>query len=142
MHALPADPRREVCPAEVIFFLVFSCFRGYAVIVERLQKLLSQAGVASRRASERLMIEGRVTVNGETIRELGTRLIRRETTSAWTAAHQARETSPLPAVEQAARNVTTRSDPQKRLTVIDLVGVREYITPSAASTSIPKGCCC
>ena len=52
---------------------MFSCFRGYAVIVERLQKLLSQAGVASRRASERLMIEGRVTVNGETVRELGTK---------------------------------------------------------------------
>jgi 16S rRNA U516 pseudouridylate synthase RsuA-like enzyme len=36
--------------------------------VERLQKILSQAGVASRRASEQLMLEGRVTVNGATIR--------------------------------------------------------------------------
>lgn len=31
---------------------------------ERLQKLLSQAGVASRRAAEKLLLEGRVTVNG------------------------------------------------------------------------------
>ena len=39
----------------------------------RLQKILSGAGVASRRAAERLMTEGRVTVNGQTVRELGTR---------------------------------------------------------------------
>ena len=41
--------------------------------MERLQKILSQAGVASRRASERLMLEGRVTVNGTTVLELGTK---------------------------------------------------------------------
>ncbi|MBN2370644.1 MAG: rRNA pseudouridine synthase, partial [Vicinamibacteria bacterium] len=40
---------------------------------ERLQKILARAGVASRRAAERLMSEGRVTVNGETIREPGAR---------------------------------------------------------------------
>ena len=43
------------------------------LIVERLQKILSQAGVASRRAAEQLMLEGRVTVNGATVRELGTK---------------------------------------------------------------------
>ena len=41
--------------------------------MERLQKILSQAGVASRRASEQLMLDGRVTVNGQTVRELGTK---------------------------------------------------------------------
>ena len=41
--------------------------------MERLQKILSQAGIASRRASEQLMLEGRVTVNGATVRELGTK---------------------------------------------------------------------
>ena len=40
-------------------------------VTERLQKLLSQAGIASRRASEQLIAEGRVTVNGTTIREMG-----------------------------------------------------------------------
>src|SRR5689334_22682958 len=40
----------------------------------RLQKFLAEAGVASRRASEQLMIEGRVTVNGETVRQLGTKV--------------------------------------------------------------------
>ena len=41
--------------------------------MERLQKILSQAGIASRRASEQLMLEGRVTVNGTVARELGTK---------------------------------------------------------------------
>ncbi|MBE7515633.1 MAG: rRNA pseudouridine synthase [Chloracidobacterium sp.] len=40
---------------------------------ERLQKLISQAGVASRRAAEKLILEGLVTVNGNTITELGTK---------------------------------------------------------------------
>ena len=35
-------------------------------MTQRLQKLISAAGIASRRASERLIEEGRVTVNGET----------------------------------------------------------------------------
>ncbi|MBR5155322.1 MAG: rRNA pseudouridine synthase [Clostridia bacterium] len=37
----------------------------------RLQKYLADAGVASRRASEKLIAEGRVSVNGETVREMG-----------------------------------------------------------------------
>ncbi|MCP3980011.1 MAG: rRNA pseudouridine synthase [bacterium] len=41
---------------------------------ERLNKVLSRAGVASRRAADKLIEEGRVTVNGSTITELGTRV--------------------------------------------------------------------
>ena len=40
---------------------------------ERLQKILARAGFASRRGAEQLMLEGRVTVNGEHVRELGTK---------------------------------------------------------------------
>jgi len=40
---------------------------------ERLQKILSQAGVASRRKAEKLIVEGRVTVNGKIITELGSK---------------------------------------------------------------------
>jgi 23S rRNA pseudouridine2605 synthase len=40
----------------------------------RLQKLLADAGVASRRASEQFILDGRVAVNGEVIRQLGTRV--------------------------------------------------------------------
>jgi len=41
---------------------------------ERLQKVMAAAGVASRRVSEQLIIEGRVRVNGEVVRELGSRI--------------------------------------------------------------------
>ncbi|MFO1475051.1 MAG: pseudouridine synthase [Verrucomicrobiota bacterium] len=40
----------------------------------RLQKFLAEAGVASRRAAEVLITEGRVSVNGHGIRQLGTRV--------------------------------------------------------------------
>jgi len=41
---------------------------------ERLQKVLSRAGVASRRAAERMILAGRVRVNGEVVRSLGVRV--------------------------------------------------------------------
>jgi pseudouridine synthase len=40
----------------------------------RLQKFLADAGVASRRAGEQIILAGRVTVNGENVRELGGRV--------------------------------------------------------------------
>ncbi|GFE58876.1 pseudouridine synthase [Geobacter sp. AOG1] len=42
-------------------------------MAERLQKLLSQAGIASRREAETLIVAGRVTVNGQVVTELGTK---------------------------------------------------------------------
>jgi 23S rRNA pseudouridine2605 synthase len=40
----------------------------------RLQKFLADAGVASRRAGEQLILEGRVAVNGQTVQQLGTKI--------------------------------------------------------------------
>ena len=40
---------------------------------ERLQKILSAAGIASRRAAEEYIRQGRVSVNGHTVTELGTK---------------------------------------------------------------------
>lgn len=42
--------------------------------MERLQKVLAQAGVASRRKSETLIVEGKVKVNGVVVTELGTKV--------------------------------------------------------------------
>jgi len=42
--------------------------------VVRLQKFLAEAGVASRRASEKIILEGRVAVNGRTVSELGAKV--------------------------------------------------------------------
>ena len=38
-----------------------------------MQKILSAAGISSRRAAEKLMADGRVTVNGHVVKRLGTR---------------------------------------------------------------------
>ena len=98
--------------------------------MERLQKILSQAGVASRRASERLMLDGRVTVNGKTIRELGTKA---DPASDDIRVDGQRINRPerqwYVLLNKPRGYVTTRSDPQKRPTVVDLVGIREYIYP-------------
>jgi pseudouridine synthase len=40
----------------------------------RLQKFLADGGVASRRAGEKLILEGRVSVNGNVVQELGTKV--------------------------------------------------------------------
>ncbi|KAA1249559.1 rRNA pseudouridine synthase [Mycobacterium simiae] len=40
----------------------------------RLQKVLSQAGIASRRAAEKMIIDGRVEVDGQLVTQLGTRV--------------------------------------------------------------------
>ena len=54
-------------------------------MAERLQKILSAAGIASRRTAETLIAQGRVTVNGRTVTELGTKASLKTTTSASTA---------------------------------------------------------
>jgi 23S rRNA pseudouridine2605 synthase len=98
---------------------------------QRLQKLLAQAGLASRRASEGLITEGRVTVNGETIREMGTK-------ADLTVDDVRVDGRRIKAVEQPryvllykpTGYMSTRKDPQRRPTVIDLIrGVHEYVYP-------------
>jgi 23S rRNA pseudouridine2605 synthase len=97
----------------------------------RLQKILAMAGVASRRAAEELIRQGRVSVNGRTVLELGTK--------ADPARDEVRvDGSRLKGPEQLrylllhkpAGVVTTRSDPGRRPTVMHLLaGVREYVYP-------------
>jgi 23S rRNA pseudouridine2605 synthase len=98
--------------------------------VERLQKILSQAGIASRRASERLMLEGRVTVNGTVATELGTKADpARDDIRVDGRRIRLAERHRYILLNKPRGYVTTRSDPQRRPTVLDLVGAREYIYP-------------
>ncbi len=99
----------------------------------RLQKILSGAGVASRRTAETLIEQGRVSVNGVTVTTLGTK--------AEPDADDIRVDGRRVKGPQRRRYlllykprgyITTRSDPQHRPTVIDLIskgGVREYVYP-------------
>lgn len=98
---------------------------------ERLQKILSQAGVASRRQAEKFITQGRVAVNGTVVTELGSkadlerdhikfdgRLLRAPKNQIYIALHKPHST------------VTTVIDPQHRTTVMDLLhGVKERVYP-------------
>jgi 23S rRNA pseudouridine2605 synthase len=46
----------------------------HVTFVVRLQKFLADAGVASRRAAEQIILDGRVAINGQPVRQLGTRV--------------------------------------------------------------------
>lgn len=85
----------------------------------RLQKYMALSGVASRRASEKLIADGHVTVNGETVREMGVQVedgarvcvdgkpVQLETEKHYLMYHK------------PAGEVTTVSDPEGRATVLD-----------------------
>jgi len=99
--------------------------------LERLQKIIAHAGFASRREAETMIREGRVTVNGRVVTELGSRadagrdhikvdgkLITHAEPHRYILLYKPKEV------------MTTVEDPQGRRTVIDLVrGVRERIYP-------------
>lgn len=97
----------------------------------RLQKILSSAGVTSRRAAEALMREGRVSVNGEVVRELGTKADP-ETDDIRVDGRRvaARERLRYLLLNKPRGYVTTMHDPQRRPTVLDLLpGIRERVYP-------------
>jgi 23S rRNA pseudouridine2605 synthase len=99
--------------------------------LERLQKIIAHAGFASRREAETMIREGKVTVNGRVVTELGSKadplrdhikvdgkLITRPETHRYILLYKPKEV------------MTTVEDPQGRRTVIDLVrGIRERIYP-------------
>jgi len=87
----------------------------------RLQKFLSRAGVASRRASERLIAEGRVRVDGEVVGEQGTKV---DPTASVVEVDGERVAIASPEwilLYKPPMVVSTRSDPQGRPTVYDLL---------------------
>lgn len=91
----------------------------------RLQKVLAQAGVASRRAAEDLIFRGRVEVNGEVVREQG----RRVDPTSDTIRVDGRRIPPQRPHQYVVLNkphgvVSTMEDPQGRPTVADYLGDR------------------
>jgi 23S rRNA pseudouridine2605 synthase len=99
----------------------------------RLQKILSAAGVASRRTAETLIAQGRVSVNAATVTELGTKA----DPAVDDIRVDARRIKPPRRALYILLNkprgyITTRSDPHQRPTVIELLaegGITDYIYP-------------
>lgn len=89
---------------------------------ERLQKILAQAGIASRRKAEEIILEGRVQVNGQTITELGTRAdINRDHIRVDGKLLHGREEQRYYMLNKPRGYVTTLSDPEGRPTVMELM---------------------
>src|SRR5207344_2706172 len=99
----------------------------------RLQKILSAAGVASRRTAETLITQGRVTVNGRPVTELGSKADPSVDEIKVDGRRLPRAKGNLYIVLNKPRGyITSRSDPKHRPTVIDLLargGVHGYIYP-------------
>lgn len=102
-----------------------------AMAEERLQKIISQAGIASRRAAEKMILEGRVRVDGKVVRELGTKV----NPAAYTISVDGR---PLKGEEQHVYlllnkpkgYLSTAKDDRGRRTVLDLLPeVKERVYP-------------
>ncbi len=91
-------------------------------IMMRLQKYLANAGVASRRAAEKMISEGRVSVNGEIIREMGVQIDEEfDTVEVDGSVVKNNEKKYYIMLNKPVGFVTTVSDDKDRPTVMELV---------------------
>ena len=99
--------------------------------MERLQKIISKAGAASRREAERLILAGRVTLNGRVVTELGTQADGEQDVIAIDGASISAPKQKLYfLLNKPKRCISAVKDDRGRRTVIDLLPeVEEYIYP-------------
>ncbi|OCL27044.1 pseudouridine synthase [Orenia metallireducens] len=97
--------------------------------MERLQKVMARAGVASRRQSEKLIEQGKVKVNGNVVKELGFKVNPQQDEIEVNDKKIKKEKLVYILLNKPKECVTTVSDPKGRRTVVDLVKVRERVYP-------------
>jgi 23S rRNA pseudouridine2605 synthase len=88
---------------------------------ERLQKILAHAGVASRRAAEKIIADGRVRVNGRVVTELGSKADVRSDKIEVDGRRVIEEKPAYYLVHKPREVVTTLSDPEGRQSLGDLL---------------------
>lgn len=89
--------------------------------MERLQKVLAAAGIASRRECEKIILAGRVKVNGEVITKLGSKVNAKDKLEVDGRLVQQKEPKVYLILNKPAGYVTTVKDPEGRKKVLDLI---------------------
>ncbi|WP_172189594.1 pseudouridine synthase [Lentilactobacillus kribbianus] len=98
-------------------------------MAERLQKVMAQAGVASRRKAESMITDGEVKVNGKVVKELGTKVTDKDTIIV-NGVPISKEEHVYYLLYKPRGVVTTVKDDKKRKTVLDFFeNVSERIYP-------------
>ncbi|HLI76667.1 MAG TPA: pseudouridine synthase [Acidobacteriaceae bacterium] len=106
---------------------------------ERLQKILAQAGFASRRGAEQFILDGRVQVNGEVVTELGTRADpERDHIRVDGKLLQGPEPQRYYMLNKPRGYVTTLEDPEGRPTVAKLLGQESQKKVTGEHSKLPR----
>lgn len=96
--------------------------------MERLQKVIANSGITSRRKAEELIIQGKVTVNGKTITELGTKV--KPTDKIEVNGDLIKKEDHVYFLLNKPREVlSTTKDDKGRKTVVDLIDTDKKIFP-------------
>lgn len=98
-------------------------------MMERLQKILQKAGVASRRKSEDMIVEGRVQVNGEVVTELGSKASFKNDEILVDGKSIIKEEKVYFVLYKPEGYISAVTDQFNRKTVTDLVHAKEQIFP-------------
>lgn len=96
--------------------------------MERLQKFLSSCGVASRRKSEQLILDGRVKVNGNVVVDLGTKVTNKDEVYVDDVLIN-RQEKLYYLLYKPEKTICSLHDEKGRLTVVDLIDTKERIFP-------------
>ena len=96
--------------------------------MERLQKVIAQAGIASRRKAEELIKDGKVKVNGEVKKELGTKVSESDKVEVNNKPIE-KETKEYYLLNKPRGVITTTNDEHGRKTVTDLIETSARIYP-------------
>ena len=91
--------------------------------------MIADAGVASRRAADEMIAEGRVKVNGRVVTELGTRVTSNDKVMVDGKLISDPERHVYILLNKPKDTITTTSDERGRRTVLDLIDARERVYP-------------